>query len=69
MNNRSNLIDVEAVFIHQTDLAIGIRIDEDSRDVIWLPKSLIEIDPPDPKRNQVCVITLSERFAIEKRLV
>jgi hypothetical protein len=49
-------------------LALAVRRDEDERDVIWLPRSLVEIEPADPRRGDVVTVTLSERYATEKGL-
>lgn len=64
---KSDLIDIDVEIVAETNLAFGVRDDEDSA-VVWLPKSQVEV-----KRNannrKIAVATLLEWLAIEKGLV
>lgn len=65
--SRSNIVDIEVQFQHQTDGAVCVRLDEDSDD-IWLPKSRCEIEPSAPSRGEVITLTTDESTAVEKGL-
>lgn len=64
---RSNIIDMQVVFQHQTERAVCVRETEDSDDT-WIPKSRCEIDPSAPMRGQVITLTTDEATAAEKGL-
>jgi len=66
-NYRSDLIDVEVDVVHQTPKAIkldtGFRDDNDKPIVVWIPKSLCELD------RDSNVLTISETLAKDKGLI
>lgn len=67
---KSYVVDL-SVFIHyQTDKAYLVSDDGDRENAVWLPKSVVEIEPG--MENSVGIpvgITLPEDLAIEKGLV
>ena len=65
---KSNLIDIDVQFQHQTDAAVCVRETEDGDD-IWLPKSRCEIYPQTPVRGQFVTLTSDEATLMEKGLV
>lgn len=65
---RSNLVDIQVVFHHQTDAAILVAADEETPPV-WLPKSRVEVEDRPYLPGTVIDMTLPEPFAIEKELV
>lgn len=64
---KSNIIDVELLYMHETEKGVLVAKDETSEPV-WLPKSQVEIDAPGRVRGSVCIVTLPEWLAIEKEL-
>ena len=64
---RSNIIDLEVIFIHATEKAVLVKAEEDS-DEIWLPLSQVEIDGFE-QRGEVVTISLPQPLAEEKGLV
>ena len=66
---RSNIIDLELVWHHETQNAVLVACDEQAEPV-WLPKSQIDIDDDEPKiRGFLVVVSLPEPLAVEKELV
>ena len=66
---KSDLIDIEVFFHHETDKAILVSSQTtDYTDRVWLPKSVVDIEDG-ARLNSFCTITLPERLAIEKGLV
>lgn len=65
---KSNIMDIEVQFQHQTDAAVCIREVENSPD-IWIPKSRCEIYPQTPVRGQYVTLTSDEATLTEKGLV
>ena len=70
MGKKHNIVDVDVVFVHQTAKAIGVRLDHDNSEPIWLPAATVEInEDEDPVRGDEINISLPERLAIEKELI
>ncbi len=65
---KSNIIDIDVVFHHQTDKAILVAVDEETEPV-WLPKSQVEIEDDDLIRGFLVCVTLPEQLALEKGLI
>lgn len=64
---KPNIIDLQAILLHETDAAVKISIEEHSEGV-WLPKSRIEIDG-DMTPYGVVTVSLPEPLAQEKGLI
>lgn len=62
---KSDLVDIEAKFVAETEKAICIRLDETSPKV-WLPLSAVEVEYRERGR---IIVTMRESFAIEKELI
>lgn len=67
MTHAPRIIDIECLWLHETEKGVKIATDEESTPV-WLPKHLVEIDAPLTIPGAICTITLPERLAIEKGL-
>ncbi len=65
-NYRSDLVDLEVEYLHQTEGAILIK---DADNEIWLPKSIVEADTDGLRRGDTLTITLPERWAMDKGLI
>ena len=66
---RSNIVDLELVWHHETERAVLVARDEEAEPV-WLPKSQIDIDDDEPKsRGFLVVVSMPEPLAVEKELV
>ncbi len=61
---KSDLVDIECVYIYETPAAILIKPDEGSDKKIWLPKSLIEYE----RKGKLVVITGPAPFLTDKGL-
>lgn len=67
---RSYVADVDVIFQHQTERAICVRVDEDSKDDIWLPLSQVETAAHKGLvRGMLVTITAPQRLLEEKGLV
>lgn len=65
---RSDLIDVDLYKIYERPTAILFKeTDDEEAEEIWLPKSLIEVEPTSNKR--IFTVTLPEYLAHEKGLI
>ena len=64
---KSDLHDVKAIFQVQTPKAVCIKASEDGAD-IWMPKSMCEFEPEEPRRGDLVTITAKESFLTEKGL-
>jgi hypothetical protein len=58
VSGRSNLVDVECELVHETERAILVY---NGKVKVWLPKSVAEFEDG--------IVTLPEKFAIEKELI
>jgi hypothetical protein len=68
---RSDLHDVEVIFIHATERAVCIRAQEGGREV-WIPKSQCEIATDaggEPRRGRIATLTAPEGVLLEKGLI
>lgn len=65
---KSNIIEIQVQFVHQTDEAVCVREFEGGND-IWIPKSRCEILQTDPLRGHYVLLTTDEVTAVEKGLV
>ena len=65
---RSNLIDIAGVVHHETEKAILFSDTDDEKDAVWLPKSVVEIEP-DPRKPDYVTVTMPERLAKTKGLI
>lgn len=69
--SRSNLQDIEVLFCHQTERAVGFWKDEDhmkSSDPIWIPLSICEVSGT-PRRGGVVTVTAEQNVLEERGLV
>lgn len=64
---KSDLQDLEVIFVSQTERAFAVKVDETSTNLIWLPKSQCEIDGV-LRAGRVVTLTASERLLVEKGL-
>jgi hypothetical protein len=62
---RSNLIDVELNLHAETEKAVAVSDTGDSKDVVWLPKSQIELDV----HKDTITVTMPEWLAKDKGLI
>jgi hypothetical protein len=58
---KQELVELELVFITDTELAWGVKEDEVDNHIIWLPKQYVERDGS--------TFTIPEWLAIEKELI
>lgn len=65
---RSNIIDVECIYVHETEYAIKVKRHEDDNDPVWFPLSQVEVDGP---RARGCRIELTgpESLFLEKEMI
>lgn len=65
---RSDLIDLQVEYRHQTD---GAWLVSDGDREVWLPKAAVEVEASfsQLRPGAIITITLSQRLAEEKRLV
>lgn len=67
---RSNVVDIEVIYHHDTHLAVLVSADEDeASEMIWLPKSQIEYDALPAISGTIVEITMTQRLAEEKGLI
>lgn len=67
---RSNVVDIEVIYHHDTHLAVLVSADEDeASEMIWLPKSQIEYDTLPAISGTIVEITMTRRLAEEKGLI
>jgi hypothetical protein len=64
---KSNIIDIDVQFRHQTDGAVCVGETEDGPD-IWIPHSRCEIYPQTPVRGQYITLTSDDATLTEKGL-
>jgi hypothetical protein len=67
MKKNSELFDVTCILKRETELAV--LVDYGDVEPTWLPKSMIEIDPPDYNVGNTVIITLPTDFAQEKGII
>lgn len=65
---RSDIVDLDLLFVHQTSGAVLVRLHEDA-DEVWLPKSQIELEESDMRRNAIYCFSMPQSLAEEKGLV
>ncbi len=65
---KSDLIDIDVIYQHETERAVCVREDETSKDDVWLPKSQCEIDG-DRRRGGTITLTAPERTLLDKGLI
>jgi hypothetical protein len=63
---RSDIVDIQVVFLGETDAAI--RVEDDEENIIWLPKSQVETTD-DLVSGSVITVAMPEWLAEEKGLV
>jgi hypothetical protein len=65
---RSNITDVECIWVHETDSAIKIKRHEKDMHPVWFPLSQVEVSGP---RARGCVVTLTgpEDLFLEKEMI
>lgn len=67
LGGRSNLVDLELLWCHETEKAILVQIQEGrNEDKVWLPKSLVEYSR---RSGGVVEVTMTQSLAEEKGLV
>lgn len=64
---RSNLVDITLIKVRETDRAYGFKETEADEDLVWLPKSMVELEPT--KKEGIFVVTMPEDVAHEKELI
>lgn len=64
---RSDLVDLTLIKVRETDKAIAFKEDHSDEELVWLPKSAIEVEPT--KQRGVVVVTVPEYIAHEKGLI
>ena len=64
---KSDLVDIEVVIHAETDKAIKVSNDGEKANAVWLPKSMIEIEPN--LGIGIVIISLPERLALDKGLI
>lgn len=62
-------VDLSMHLHRQTPKAVLVSDDGIEKRAIWLPKSLLRIEPEDYELDAVVTITMSERLAYEKGLL
>lgn len=62
---KSDLVDVDVKIHHRTDHAYLVSTTGEKKDAVWVPKSLVEIEPTGSGHK----LTLPEWLAIDKELV
>ncbi|HEX9429620.1 MAG TPA: hypothetical protein VF944_04515 [Candidatus Bathyarchaeia archaeon] len=67
--SRSDLVDIMLIRVREapSGKAWGFKETEDSEGLVWLPKSLIEMEPT--KKEGIFVVTMPEYLAHEKELI
>lgn len=66
--SRSDLVDIEVVVRRETEKAWGFDNPNKLRDIIWIPKSLCEVEEK-PAPSKQATLTCSRRLATEKGLI
>ena len=69
MSAGPEIIDLSMKFFHATPAAVRVSNTDHDADAVWLPKSMIEMDPPEPERGDVVTITLPVWKAEKEGLV
>ena len=64
---RSDLYEIHVVLHHETEKAVLVSISGDRDKAVWLPKSLIELEPVEGK--SVYNLIAREQFLIDKELI
>lgn len=64
---RSNLVDVTLIKVRETDKAYGFKETEADEELVWIAKSLVEMEPT--KKAGIFVVTMPEYIAHEKELI
>ncbi len=72
-NSGNETIDVDVIFIRETEKAVCVKSDEEA-DEVWIPKSLCEIAPKslvedDAGEGDVHSLSVKEWVAIDRGLV
>ena len=62
MSYKSDIVDLDLMYITQTEKGLCVRQSEE-HETFWLPKSQIEFEDKDYKRNQVIKVTIPEWLA------
>lgn len=68
---KSNIHDIDVVFVRETEKAYGIRSHEDG-DLVWVAKSQCELEPkvgPELVMGRLAVLTAEEWLLSEKELI
>ena len=68
MARKSELIDLEMFRHLETERAVLVSLDGEKEKAVWLPLSLIEVEPSQGSRN-IVTVTLPRNLAEEKGLV
>lgn len=64
---RSNLVDITLIKVREEDKAVGFKETEAEEELVWLPKSQIEMEPT--KKEGIFTVTMPEYIAHEKGLI
>jgi len=65
---RSTIVDIDFYIHARTEKAVLVSEGKSDKDAVWLPLSMIEVEPHENLRN-VFVVSMEEQFAIDKGLV
>ena len=64
----SKIIDIDVVFGHKTERAIGVTGEEGGKDLIWLPLSQVEVSG-NCHYGSVITLTGPEKLFLDKGLI
>lgn len=64
----TRVVDIEVTYETRTDMAICFR-PEELVEVMWVPRSLAEMDPPNASRGDIVTITVPEWWATQEGLI
>ena len=64
---RSNLVDLTLILVCETSMAFGLKQTEDQEELVWLTKSMTEVERIGKSR--VVVVTVPESIAHDKGLI
>lgn len=64
----TRLIDMECVVLNETEKGVRVSFSGDPNESVWLPKSQVEVYPPETPRSKTQQITLPEWLVMSKGL-
>lgn len=69
MRKNHSIVEIEVIYVHQTERGLLVKRDEKEKDGVWLPLSQIEVDSPIQEKGRVITIQGPEWLFIEKELI